>query len=113
MKELIRKSIKSIFPILLLSLSIQGLAFAQSGDVMNGVSAIDEAMGGAGSAVPLDASSAMHWNPSGISWLPSSQFDASLQLMFPKTNLISSVNAGAFQQGFPQQTMIGNTSSSA
>lgn len=113
MKELIRKSIKSIFQILFLSFCLTGLAFGQSGDVMNGVSAIDEAMGGAGSAVPLDASSAMHWNPSGIAWLPSSQFDASLQLMFPKTNLISSVNAGAFQQGFPQQNMVGNTSSTA
>lgn len=119
MKELLQKSNKKnrqlleLFLILFFILSIQDIAFSQSGHVMNGVSAVDEAMGGAGSAVPLDASSAMHWNPSGIAWLPSSQFDASLQLMFPNTNLISSVDAGAFQQGFPQQSLYGNTSSSA
>ena len=120
MEELIQKSIKKytsvfkrILMMLLLALAIQGLVYAQSGHVMNGVSAIDEAMGGAGSAVPLDASSAMHWNPSGIAWMPSSQFDASLQLMFPKTNLISSVNPSAFGDGFPQQRISGNTSSTA
>lgn len=118
MKELLRKSknYQRLFKpllILLLTLSFQGISFAQSGHVMNGVSAIDEAMGGAGSAVPLDASSAMHWNPSGIAWLTSSQFDASLQLMFPKTSLISGVNAGALQPGFPQQNMYGTTKSSA
>ena len=36
---------------------------AQSGHVLDAVGPVNQSMGGAGTAMPLDAMGALHWNP--------------------------------------------------
>ncbi len=83
-------------------------ASAQMGHVLNGVGPYDQSFSGAGMAAVGDGLSALHWNPAAISALPGNEFDISLQLMFPTTELSS----GVTPQGATDQ-MSGKTSSDA
>jgi len=41
--------------------------FAQAGHIMQGVGAVNMSMGGSGTALPIDAQSALQWNPAALS----------------------------------------------
>src|SRR6516165_3117407 len=90
----------------------QNAAQAQFGAMMTGVGPINRSMGGAATAAPLDTLGAFYWNPATITALPNST-DFSLELLFPQSNLSSSVNAGAFGKGTPPINLGGSTKSSA
>ncbi len=49
------------------------------GMILTGVGPINRSMGGAGTAAPLDAIGALHWNPGSISALPTSQISYGLE----------------------------------
>jgi long-chain fatty acid transport protein len=51
------------------------------GFVLPSVGPVNGSMGGAGTAAPLDATGALHWNPASITGLPSSRFDVGVQLV--------------------------------
>jgi long-chain fatty acid transport protein len=50
-------------------------------------------MAGAGTAAPLDATGALHWNPGSITGLPRSELDLSLEFLWPQTEVSSSIPA--------------------
>ncbi len=86
---------------------------AQTGHVLTGVGPVDQAWAGAGTANPQDALGALYWNPAGITQLPGSSLNLSLQVLIPKGELYSTVNSNAFGPGFPQADLSGSTSSEA
>jgi long-chain fatty acid transport protein len=77
-----------------------GSAMAQ-GIALRGVSAVNESMGGAAVACPLDAAGAMHWNPASITDLPSSEISFSMAMVLPQSSLGSSVAANTYYSGSP------------
>jgi len=52
------------------------------GMTVTGVGPVNRSMGGAGTAAPLDASGALHWNPGSISALPQSEVSFGLEGLF-------------------------------
>lgn len=67
-------------------------AFAQ-GIALPAVGAINQSMGGAAVAAPLDAMGSLYWNPAGIGALPSSEMSFGLGLLLPTTRLDSAIPA--------------------
>jgi long-chain fatty acid transport protein len=95
-----------------LSLLATGHASAQ-GIVVAGAGPINRSMAGASVAAPIDAAGAMFWNPAAISGLKSSQILFGAEFPYTRTNMSSSVPAGAISPGMPPIDMIGrNTSQS-
>lgn len=88
-------------------------ARAQSGHVLNGVGPVDQAMSGAGMAMPQDALTALHWSPAGIVDISGNNLALSLQVMQPTGTISSTVNAGAFGDFGPGATLSGATDSDA
>ncbi|MBT5120186.1 MAG: hydrocarbon degradation protein, partial [Planctomycetes bacterium] len=66
-------------------------AVAQTGHALNGVGAVNQSMAGAGTALPLDPSGAIHWNPASISGLETSEIQFSMEMMRPSLTLASSI----------------------
>ena len=64
-------------------------AVAQTGHALNGVGAVNQSMAGAGTALPLDPSGAIHWNPASISGLETSEIQFSMEMMRPSLTLES------------------------
>ncbi len=83
----------------------------QTGHVLDAVGAVNQSMGGAGTALPLDASGALHWNPASISGLPHSEIGFAFMAFAPVTELSSRVDANSFGPGVPPVTLQGSTSS--
>ncbi|MCA8988841.1 MAG: outer membrane protein transport protein [Planctomycetaceae bacterium] len=81
------------------------------GHVLDAVGPINQSMGGAGTALPLDSIGALQWNPASIAGLPKSELSIAFMGFAPETNLSSRVNAGAFGPGTPAATMSGSTGS--
>ena len=79
------------------------------GIYLRSVGPINESMGGAATAAPLDATGALYWNPAAISGLNSSEINFSLGLLLPSSELSSDIGAGAFGSGQPPQTLAGST----
>lgn len=73
-------------------------AFGQ-GVGLRGVGAVNESMGGASTACPIDAAGALHWNPASISGLPSSDMSFGLELVLPNSQLSSSLTAPVTTSG--------------
>ncbi len=88
-----------------------GPASGQTGHVLNGVGPVNQAMGGAGTALPLDAIGATFHNPASIAGLEGSEIGFSFELLGPQTDLSSSVSAGAFGPGVPAVDQAGRTGS--
>src|SRR6267378_2760160 len=84
----------------------QGIALPAAG-------AINQSMGGAGVAAPLDAMGALYWNPAAISGLKCSEMSFGLGLLLPTTDVDSSLPAGSIAQGFPPVTLQGSDRSNA
>ncbi|MCA9120637.1 MAG: outer membrane protein transport protein [Planctomycetaceae bacterium] len=83
---------------------------AQIGHVIDAVGPINQSMGGAGTALPLDSMGALHWNPASITGL-SSELGFGFAAFAPQTELSSRLEAGAFGPGIPATAMEGTTSS--
>jgi long-chain fatty acid transport protein len=60
------------------------------GVMLRGVGAVNEAVGGTATAMPLDASGALYWNPASISALPKNEMTLGLGLIQPKSRVESS-----------------------
>jgi long-chain fatty acid transport protein len=73
-----------------------GVVHAQQGVVLSGIGPINQSMGGASVAAPLDALGAVHWNPATMDGLPHSQMDFALTLLYPQSRLTTTVNPGVF-----------------
>ena len=84
-------------------------AAAQFGPMLSGAGPVNRSMGGASTAAPVTASGALFWNPATLSGLDGSQLDVGAELLFPHTNLSSSVPANSFGPGFPPVDMAGTT----
>ncbi|MGL4943661.1 MAG: OmpP1/FadL family transporter [Thermoguttaceae bacterium] len=59
------------------------------GTFLRGVGAVNESMGGAAVAAPLDAAGAIYWNPAAISGLNSNQMSIDLGLIMPNSTVES------------------------
>ena len=68
-------------------------AFAQ-GIVLPGVGPVNRSMGGAGVALPLDATGAIHWNPASISFLPESRVDLAGDFLWADNRVSSGLFVG-------------------
>ena len=64
------------------------------GFVLPGVGAVNRSMGGAGTAAPLDAVGAIHWNPASITGLPQNRFDLGVDLVANQNKVDSTLFAG-------------------
>ena len=84
---------------------------AQSGHVLDAVGPVNQSMGGAGTAMPLDAMGALHWNPASAVGLPSSELGFGMQVFAPQSELSSRVSADAFGPGAPATAQSGQTDS--
>jgi len=62
----------------------QGLA-------LSGIGPVNQSMGGASTAAPIDAAGALHWNPASISGLESSEVTFGVAISLPKEELSSSL----------------------
>ncbi|NNE35986.1 MAG: hypothetical protein HKN13_12155, partial [Rhodothermales bacterium] len=109
-----KTSFKIGFITLVAGLLTVGTALGQAGHMLNGVGPVDQAWSGAGTAIPQDVSSALHWNPAAITTFGGSQVDVNLQLMVPNGKLNSFVRQGAFGSMFgPPADVSGVTDSDA
>lgn len=97
--------------LLAFSLGAFPVATAQTGHVLNGVGPIDQSWSGAGMAAPRDGLMALHWNPAALATFEASQLDVSLQLMFPTTDLTSTIDPGAMGPDSPPVPLSGTTAS--
>jgi long-chain fatty acid transport protein len=70
------------------SLHAQGIA-------LTGIGPVNRAMGGAGTAAPLDAMAALHWNPGSISALPDNEIGFGIELLYADAKLSSSVGGAS------------------
>lgn len=61
------------------------------GIAVTGVGPVNRSMGGAGTAAPLEAIGALHWNPASISALPTSEVSFGAELLLADISLASSV----------------------
>ena len=93
-----------------LVLLCQSAAFAQFGAQLSGIGPINRSMGGAATAAPLDTLGAFQWNPATISALPNSA-DFGVELLFPHSQLASTINAGSLGPGFPAAKLSGSNRS--
>lgn len=82
---------------------------AQQGAVLTGVGAINRSVAGVSTAMPLDASGALYWNPASAVGLPSSEMEFGAELLYPQTKISSTLPANAFGYGFPADEMSGST----
>ncbi len=86
---------------------------AQVGHTLSGVGPVDQAMSGAATANPQDVLGAIHWNPATLTSFDTSQLSIGIQLLFPSSNLSSSVSAGAFGPFGPPVALSGTTEGKA
>ena len=64
------------------------------GVILNGVGPVNRAMGSAGTAAPLEATSAVHWNPGSISALPQSEVSFGLELLSSDIDFTTVIGGG-------------------
>lgn len=84
---------------------------AQVGHVLESVGPINQSMGGAGTALPLDSMTALQWNAAAISGLEHSEIGFAFSGLIPETYLSSSVAANSFGPSVPAFTMAGQSKS--
>jgi long-chain fatty acid transport protein len=86
---------------------------AGQGIALPGAGPINQSMGGAAVAAPLDATGALFWNPATISGLSSSEMSFGLGFLLPTTSVSSSLPAGSLGPGFPPVALQGSNRSNA
>lgn len=72
-----------------------GGAVAQSGHNLNGVGAVNQGMAGVSTALPIDPSGALHWNPGAITGLHSGVLQFSMEMFKPTLTIDSTVPDGS------------------
>jgi long-chain fatty acid transport protein len=105
-------SIKFNFFVLIALLSCPAL-YAQTGHVAHGVGAINQSMAGAGTALPLDATGALFWNPASITDLKSSEVDINADLVLIDAELSSSLAPNTLGPGLPPLPLAGSSQTTA
>jgi len=75
--------------------------FAQSGHIMQGVGAVNMAMGGAATAQPLDINGAILWNPAAIAAFDDKIISLSAGAFFSSPELSSSLSENMMWMGSP------------
>jgi long-chain fatty acid transport protein len=80
--------------------------------VAPGVGAVNFSMAGAGTAMPLEATGALFWNPASITDLKSSEVVINADLILVDAELSSSLSQNAFGPGLPPQTLAGSSQTS-
>jgi long-chain fatty acid transport protein len=95
--------------VLLAALLVTPLVSAQQGILLTGAGAVNRSVAGVSTAMPLDASGALYWNPASAVGLTSSEMEFGAELLYPQTKLSSTLPADAFGFGFPPQEMSGST----
>src|SRR4051794_37195272 len=73
-------------------LSAAHYAYGQ-GILMPSVGPVNQSMGGATVAAPIDSIGSIAWNPAAISGLPTSEVAVGLGLVLPKSSLSSAIPA--------------------
>ena len=91
----------------LLSLLVTPSAVGQ-GIALPAAGPINQSMGGAAVAAPIDAMGALFWNPATISGLQSSEMSFGLGLLLPTETLSSTIPASSIFPGFPPVTLSGS-----
>src|SRR5215467_10860158 len=81
----------------------------QTGHVAHGVGAVNQSMAGAGTALPLDATGALFWNPASIVDIKSSEVDINVDLALLHGELSSSVEANILAPGTPPHAISGSS----
>jgi long-chain fatty acid transport protein len=81
------------------------------GPVVTGVGPVNRSMAGAGTAAPLEAIGALHWNPASISALPHSEMSFGVELLDVDVDLTSTIgglaNTTSGDAGFTPIPSIG------
>ncbi|MBC7820309.1 MAG: outer membrane protein transport protein, partial [Planctomycetaceae bacterium] len=78
--------------LILTALAPSSPLYAQ-GATLTGVGPVNRSMGGAGTAAPLDAIGALHWNPGSISALPCNEIGFGVELLNADVRLGSSLGS--------------------
>jgi long-chain fatty acid transport protein len=78
-------------------------------DSFAGVGPINQSMGGATVAAPIDAAGALYWNPASIAGLTSSEMEAAVGIVDARSWISSRVATGALAPGVPSQSTYGHT----
>src|SRR5215510_13751471 len=65
--------------------------YGQTGHVVHGVGAVNQSMAGAGTAMPLDGTGALFWNPASITDMKSSEVDINADVGLLHARLSSSL----------------------
>jgi long-chain fatty acid transport protein len=68
-------------------------------------------MGGVATAAPLDCAGALYWNPATIAALPASDCSVSCEMILPRSEVRSRIEAGALGPGVPAIAMEGTSES--
>ena len=86
-----RKLLWVLFLIAVAAFSTSRIAKGQSGHVLDGIGPVDQSMGGATTALPLDAIGSIHRNPAAILGLPSSEIALGMGAFSPSVDLSSTI----------------------
>ena len=86
-----RKILASFCTLLVLTACVQSNSLHAQGIALTGVGPVNRSMGGAGTAAPLDALGALHWNPGSIGALPRNELAFGMELLSADVKLSSTV----------------------
>lgn len=105
-----RKSVLSrlVLAALLPALAPLGL-YATDGHFLHGAGPVNEAMGGADTAICLDATGSIAWNPACTVNFKAHRFEFHGTIFTPWRSVSSTVEANSFGEGVPPVTMSGTT----
>lgn len=81
---------------------------AQYGLIFTGAGPVNLSMAGVGMATAIDSIGSLYWNPASISGLQRSELAFGIDLLFPDTQLDSTVPAGAIGGLLPSATLSGS-----
>ncbi|HEY9746079.1 MAG TPA: outer membrane protein transport protein [Oculatellaceae cyanobacterium] len=88
-------------------------AQGQIANLISGVGAINQSMGGAATAMPLDASGSQFWNPATITELEATELDINAEPVFVMSTLSSSIPANAIAPDLPPINLSGEVKNRA
>lgn len=92
---------------LLLCSTLHSSAYGQIANIVGSVGAINQSMGGAATAMPLDAGGSQYWNPASITDLEETELDIGIVPVFNTTTLGSTLDTNALAPGVPSTTLSG------
>jgi long-chain fatty acid transport protein len=95
----------------LVLLVVTARTLGQQGVYVSGVGPINQSMGSAATAAPIDASGALNWNPGSIGGLGHTEMEFGLNLAYPQAQVSSSLTTAAQFPRLPPVTLTGSDSS--